>query len=173
MKKIHAQADLSGWLSPDEMRLLDLYRDGSEQMRDEWLYSITRRHLVHIFAENFEDARDGKDTTYLHEELEQWLREICPFHRLGSFYGEEPQCSALVATAWGAAGRVVLGSSAHDGQRADELCHAAVRLWDAVGDAPERRQPLRLDRKGALTFLEAWREEALSFAFNADEEDRP
>lgn len=171
MKKIFAQANLSGWLSPDEERLLNLYRDGNEEDRNLWIYRITRRRLTDMFASDFDDARDAQDTSYMHEELEQWLREICPVHLLGDYLYEEPHFSALVGTAWGGAGRVLLGSSERDGQRADELFNSAVRLWDTIGRGPADRSPLKFDRKAALAFLEVWRESALAFAFRGDKHE--
>ncbi|MEQ1861831.1 MAG: hypothetical protein ABMA13_18080 [Chthoniobacteraceae bacterium] len=172
MKKIFAQADLSGWLSLDEERLLNLYRAANEADRHEWLYRITRRRLANMFAEDFDDERDGTDASYLQWDLEQWLREVCPRELLGEILCEDPLFTSLVSTAWGAAARVVLGPSARDGQRADELFNAAVRLWDMLGDAPGRRPPLKLDRKAAIGFLEAWREAALAFAFRPEDEDQ-
>lgn len=172
MKKIFAQADLSGWLSPDEERLIYLYRDAPAQQRDEWLYRITRRRLAWMVTVSFDEARDVADSTYLHEELEQWLREICPWTHLGNFFCDEPQRSTLIHSAWGAAGRVLLGSCERDGERADQLINAAVALWDMVGNGPGLRAPMDLTRAGALAFLEEWRREALSFAFRAEEEKR-
>ncbi len=120
-------------------------------------------------AEDFDDARDAGDPSYIHGDLEQWLREICPRYVLGEYYCDEPQLSTLLSTAWKSAARVLLGTSERDGQRADELFNSAVRLWDMVGNGPKYRPPLTLDRKAALTFLEAWREAALSCAFRGDE----
>jgi hypothetical protein len=62
----------------------------------------------------------------------------------------------------------VLGFVERDGQRADELYNAALRLWDMIGRGPNHRQPMRLDRATALKFIESWRKEALEFAYRAD-----
>jgi hypothetical protein len=172
MKKIFCQADLSGWLSPDEERLLNLYRDASEEERSSWLYRITRRRLAHMFAVDFDDECDAQDTTYLYEELEQWLQAICPKHLLGEYLSEEPHFETLVDTAWGSTARVLLGPVDHDGQRADDLFNAAVRLWDMIGRSPGSRSPLTLDRKTALTFLETWRETALQYAYRGNEQEQ-
>jgi hypothetical protein len=165
MKKTFVQADLSGWLSPDEERLLNLYRDAGEGEQDKLLYRITRRRLTHMFTSEFDEECDARDSTYLEEELAQWLREICPFHLLGEYLSDEPHRSTLVAAAWGSAAHVLLGSSKRDGQRADELFNAAVRLCDMIGQGPGHRAPLIFDRKAALAFTEQWRADALKHAF--------
>lgn len=169
MKKIFAQADLSGWLSPDEERLLNLYRDFGERERDHWLYRLTRRKLVHMVPESF-DTKDLRGAIYIEEELEQWLGEICPAEHLGDFYCDDCDRCELIGRAWGPAAPVVLGTSEHDGQRADELFNTAVQLWDSIGNPPGKRPPLNFSRSDALKFLEAWREAALKHAFTKEPE---
>ncbi len=166
MKKLFVQADLSGWLSPDEERLLNLYRDSCQEDRSQFLYRITRRRFAPYFAESFDKERDAADPSYLHEELEQQLRTICPRDLLGEFLGEEPHCWELWATAWGSVAPVILGAAEQDGWRADELYNAAIRLWDMLGDGPHCRKPMKFKRKDALAFIEAWREAALELAFS-------
>ena len=165
MQKTFAQSDLSGWLSPDEDRLLNLFRNLDHAERSNLLYLITRKHLASMFTEEFDDSKDAQDSSYMEEELNKWLFEICPKELLGEYLCEEPHFTEIVGTAWKSVGLVVLGSSENDGQRADELFNVAIRLWDIIGNGPGQRQPLDLSRSACLKFLEAWREEALSFAF--------
>ena len=168
MKKDFAQADLSGWLSPDEERLLILYRDASAEERSEYLYRITRQRFVPWFAEHFDKQRDASDSSYLHEELEQQLRLICPRQILGPFWSEEPHCIALWSEAWGSIAPVILGPAERDGQQADALYNTALCLWDSVGDGPHRRQAMCFTRSKALAFIEAWREEVFALIFRAE-----
>jgi hypothetical protein len=165
MKKTLVQADLSGWLSPDEERLLNLYRDSCQEDRNQFLYHITRRRFAPFFAEQFDKTRDAVDPTYLEEELEQELRIICPSEYLGEFLSEEPHRLELLTAAWGRVAPVILGASEQDGQRADELYNTAIRLWDMLGNSPCRRMPMKLSRKDALAFIEAWREAVLELVF--------
>ena len=168
MKTKSPVVDLAGWLSPDEQRLLDIYRILPDLEQDDLLFRTTRQRLLPYLAADFDVEQDRRDETYLHEELEQWLREICPRTMLGDYLCEEPHFSALIGTAWDGAGRVLLGVSEHDGQRADELLDAALRLWDMVAPHPGIGRQLKFDRKAALAFIEAWREEVFAAVFRQD-----
>ena len=167
MKKF-VQEDLSGGLSPDEERLLNMYRDSSAEDRSEYLYRLTRQRFMPWFAEHFGKQRDARDSSYLHEELEQELRVICPRDMLGRFWSEEPHCLALWSAAWGCIAPVILGPAERDGQQADALYNTALRLWDSVGDGPHRREAMCFTRSKALAFIEAWREEVFSRIFRAE-----
>jgi hypothetical protein len=161
MEKIFCQADLSGWLSADEERLLNLYRRMSQDERHTCLFRLSRQRYLPWFADEFDPQRDAVDSTYLIQELEDQLFLQAPWWLLGEFLGEEPHRSELVRTAWGNAAPVLLGVTESDGFKADKLFNSAVRLWDCLGDGPSRRASMDFTRQKALVFLEKWREEIM------------
>jgi|GEM_PF-6144046 len=161
MEKILCQADLSGWLSTDEERLLNLYRRMSQDERHTCLFRLSRQRYLSWFADEFDPQRDAADSTYLIQELEDQLFLQAPWWLLGEFLGEEPHRSELVRTAWSYAAPVLLGVTENDGLRADQLFNSAVRLWDSLGDGPPRRAPMDFTRQKALVFLEKWRKEIM------------
>lgn len=161
MEKIFCQADLSGWLSPDEERLLNLYRNLSQNERQTCLFRLSRQFYLPWFADEYNPQRDAVDSTYLIQELEDQLFLQAPWWLLGEFLGEEPHRRELVRTAWSYAAPVLLGVTENDGLRADQLFNSAVRLWDCLGDGPSRRASMDFTRQKALVFLEKWREEIM------------
>ncbi|EPL60213.1 hypothetical protein B382_22470 [Stutzerimonas stutzeri B1SMN1] len=169
MDKLVAQADLSGWLSPDEERLLNLYRRASQAQRQQHLFRLCRQRYLPWITAEYDERQDALDTSYLEQELEDQLLLVAPWPMLGEFYGDEPHRLELLATAWGRVGPVILGISEQDGLRADQLFNSAIRLWDALGAAPGRRAPLRVDRRDALAFIEAWREAVIEQLFCCEE----
>lgn len=170
MDKLFAQEDLSGWLTPDEERLLNLYSRAPLEQRQQYLFSLCRhRYLPWITAE-YDEKQDAIDTSYLEQELEDQLLLMAPWPMLGEFFGDEPHRLELVGNAWGRGAPVILGVSEQDGLRADQLFNSAIRLWDALGAAPGRRAALRLTRQDALGFIEAWREAVIEQLFCNEEE---
>ncbi|MNC21698.1 hypothetical protein D3C76_1069410 [compost metagenome] len=165
MEKFFCQADLSGGLSPDEERVLNLYRNISPDERQMYLFRLSRQLYLPWFADEYDPERDAVDSTYLVDELEQQLFLLAPWWLLGEFLGDEPHRSALVQTAWNYAAPVLLGVAENDGFRADQLFNSAIGLWDCMDDGPSRRGPLDFTRQKALVFLEKWREEVLHQLF--------
>lgn len=165
MEKTFCQADLSGWISPDEERLLNLYRGMSQSERQTCLFHLSRQRYLPWFADEYDSQRDAVNSTYLIDELEQQLFLQAPWWLLGEFLGEEPHRSKLVRTAWSYAAPVLLGVTENDGVRADQLFNSAVQLWDCLGDGPSRRKPMDFTRQKSLTFLEEWREEVMRQLF--------
>lgn len=161
MEKIFCQADLSGWLSPDEDRLLNLYRSMSQDERQTCLFSLSRQRYLPWFAGEYDPQRDAVDITYLIQELEDQLFLQAPWWLLGAFLEEEPHRRELVRTAWSYASPVLLGVTENDGLRADQLFNSAFRLWDCLGDGPSHRASMDFTRQKALVFLEKWREEIM------------
>jgi hypothetical protein len=150
--------------SSDEERLLQLFRRLPWKKRSEVLYGVTRRCSAEWFAECFDDAEDARDSVYLQEELEEYLRCICPRERLGPLWDaiQGVYFESLWISAWGRIAPVILGASDHDGQRADELFAAIVRHC-----SEERIDLGGFDRRDALDLIGAWREEVLQRAFSA------
>jgi hypothetical protein len=170
MEEFPAQADLlkfSTTASPDEERLLQLYRRLPLENQTEILYRVTRRCLADYFTVRFDDVMDSEDSVYGQEELEDYLRGICPMECLGGlwevFDGTYFEC--LWVSAWGRIAPVILGASEQDGQRADELFRAVNT------HCAELRLDLRGFQRGdALRLIESWREQALQNAFSASEQ---
>ena len=158
-------------LSPDEDRLLSIYRIFSFEDRTDFLYRITRRHFVPYFAGSFDSTRDAKDPSYLHEELESALRTIMPKEILGELYDTfvYPQLELLWTSAWGGIAPVILGATERDGQRADELYAALAEHWGTLSVRWDtgRDRPMPFDRKDALALIEAWRKTLLDCGFDA------
>lgn len=152
--------------SVDEELLLTLYRRSSWQDRTAMLFKLSRLQFAPFFAENFNREQDAHDSGYLHEELEQALRALCPREQLGELGLSlvEPQFSGLWTSAWGDIAPVILGASEQDGQRADELFRAVQGHCDA-----ERRRLVGFERGDALALIEAWREAALQALFSVRE----
>jgi hypothetical protein len=165
MEKFCCQTDLSGWLSLDEERLLNLYRCMSQDERQTCLFRLSRQHYLPWFADEYDSQRDAVDSSYLIQELEDQLFLLAPWWLLGEFLGEEPHRGALVRTAWGYAAPVLLGVTESDGFRADQLFNSAIRSWDSLGKGPSLRAPMDFTRQKALLFLETWREEVLGQLF--------
>ena len=161
MEKNFCKADLSGWLSPDEDRLLNLYRSMLQDERQTCLFSLSRQRYLPWFADEYDPLRGAVDSTYLIQELEDQLFLQAPWWLFGEFLGEEPHRRELVRTAWSYVAPVLLGVTENDGLRADQLFNSAVRLWDCLGDGPSRRAPMDFTRQKALVFLEKWREEIM------------
>jgi len=167
------QADLrtfSTRASPDEERLLAHYRASSWEDRTELLYRIARLRYAPCFAENFNKKYDADDSTYLHEELEQELREQFP-RQLNSAIAQIYEYltaqqfagifEGLVTSGWPSIARVILGATEQDGQRADELysaiCSASKSAF--IGDPPN------FSRRDTLELIEVWREGVLQMLF--------
>ncbi len=165
IKKYFAVADLSGWLSPDEERLIELFRDCTTDDRSEFLFQLTRYRYSPYFAEDFDKEADRRDSTYLYEELEQQLLLNCPVQVLGEFFSEAPHIQHLFSSAWGRIAPVILGGSERDGQNADALFNTAIGIWDSIGDGPHRRRRMDFSRLDALRLIEEWREEVMSLIF--------
>ncbi len=164
-KKSEPFANLSGWLSPDEERLIEMFRDCATDDRSELLYRFTRLRFAPCFAVNFDKSRDQQDPTYLHSELEDELLLICPRHLLGEYFSDSPHLETLFDSAWGPIAPVILGTSEKDGHRADQLFNAAISIWDWVGDGPHRRSPLKFSRVNALLLIDTWRNSVLERVF--------
>lgn len=150
--------------SADEERLLTLFRSSSWEDRSHLLYRLTRLHFVPFFAEHFSRELDARDSSYLHEELEEQLRLICPRHHLGSartVFDETVLFNALWKSAWGDIAPVILGSDEHDGQRADELYQAVV-----AGCKEASQVGVDFQRMDALALIEDWREQSLQLVFS-------
>lgn len=170
MDKLFAQADLSGWLSPDEERLLSIYRRFPLEQRQQYLFRLCRQGYLPWITAEYDEKQDAVDTSYLEQELEDQLYLMAPWPMLGEFFGDEPHRLELMGTAWGRVGPVILGVSEQDGLRADQLFNSAVRLWDALGAGPGWRTPLAISRQNALAFIEAWREAVIEQLFCNEEE---
>lgn len=95
MEKIFCQTDLSGWLSPDEERLLNLYRGMSQNERQTCLFHLSRQRYLPWFADEYDSQRDAVDSTYLIDELELQLFLQAPWWLLGEFLGENPTEASL------------------------------------------------------------------------------
>jgi hypothetical protein len=149
--------------SVDEELLLTLYRQSSWEDRTATLFRLSRLYFAPFFAEHFSREQDARDTSYLHEELEQALRDLCPREHLGElcFSLIEPQLSGLWISAWGEIAPVILGASEQDGQRADEL-YKAVQGHCAA----ERLPTIKFERVDALVLIEDWREATLQAMFS-------
>lgn len=162
----HDLSQFSRTTSVDEELLLTLYRRSSWKDRTATLFRLSRLHFATFFAEDFSRERDAHDSSYLHEELEQALRDLCPREQLGELGLRlvEPQFSGLWISAWGDIAPVILGASEQDGQRADELFKAVQGHCEA-----EQRRLVGFERRDALALIEAWREAALQALFSVVE----
>ncbi len=149
----------------DEARLLVLYRRAAREDRTAFLFKLTRLHFAPFFAESFSRLQDARDPSYLHEELEQSLRLLCPRWHLGELDPllVEPQFSSVWRSAWGDIAPVILGDSEQDGQRADELHRAVHRHLAAEG-----LSHIRFERAAALALIEDWREAVLQAVFSPE-----
>lgn len=154
--------EFSQTTSVDEELLLTLYRRSSWEDRTATLLRIGRLSFAPFFAEDFSREQDSQDS-YLHEELEQALRNLCPREHLGELGLSlvEPQFSGLWISAWDDIAPVILGAREQDGQRADELFSAVQAHCLA-----ERLQHVRFERMDALALIEAWREATLQAIFS-------
>lgn len=152
----------------DEGRLLVLYRRAMREDRTAILFRLTRLQFSPFFAEHFSRERDAEDSSYLHEELEQALRLLCPRWHLGELDPQliEPQFSSIWRSAWGDIAPVILGDSEQDGQRADELYRAVQEHCMAEGV-----RSCRFERASALALIEDWREAVLQAVFSAEATD--
>ncbi len=151
--------------SRDEELLLVLFRRLSVDDRSEVLFRLTRRQFAPFFADEFSEVRDAQDSTYLHEELEEKLRLLCPRERLRSVYPTFELgllFKSLWQNAWGDIAPVVMGSDEQDGQRADELVRAVISCSRAAGGP---RDP-SFSRMDALRLIEDWREQVLECIFS-------
>jgi hypothetical protein len=159
--------EFSATTSVDEELLLTLYRRSSWEDRTATLFRLCRLHFAPFFEAHFNREQDARDSSYLHEELEQALRDLCPREYLGDLdlNPVEPQFSGLWISAWGDIAPVILGASEQDGQRADELFKAVQAHCEA-----EQRRLVRFERRDALELIDAWREAALQALFSAREE---
>jgi len=165
MEKFFCQRDLSGCLSPDEERLLNLYRCMSQDERQTCLFRLSRQHYLPWFTDEYDSQRDAVDNTYLIQELQDQLFLLAPWWLLGELLGEEPHRSELVGTAWGYAAPVLLGVTEIDGFRADQLFNSAIQLWDSLVYGLSGWAPMDFTRQKALIFLETWREEVMRQLF--------
>ncbi len=170
MRQRPAHDDLSQFsrtTSVDEELLLTLYRRSSWEDRTATLFRLSRLHFAPFFAAHFSREQDAKDSSYLDEEIEQALRNLCPREHLGDLLFDlcEPYFSILWRSAWGDIAPVILGASEQDGQRADELFKAVQGHCEA-----EQRRLVGIERRDALTLIEAWREAALQALFSASQD---
>lgn len=167
MSKFPVQDDLMEFSktdSPDEERLLQLYRNCTRTERNEILCRLTRLRLSPEFETRRGAVLFGDESHYLYEELEDRLRQICPRDRLKQLGDElnEPQFNGLWDGAWGGIADVILGLSENDGQRADELYAEVARIAKNF-----RLKEYSFSRKEALDLIETWRETALRLTFEA------
>jgi peptide subunit release factor RF-3 len=168
MNNASVQADLetfSSCSSPDEERLLSLYRASPWEDKTQFLYKITRLRFSPYFAEVFNKQADARDPTYLHEELEQALREICPREALWEIGVEDFYIPSIFISAWGGIAPVILGATEKDGQRADELYRAILGHCDEVQRNRLSKNAVAFKRQDALKLIEDWREAALKLVF--------
>lgn len=168
-KKIFCQADLSGWLSPDEERLLQIYRDLPSERSEHLLYWLNReRFLANFLGDKYDVEKDQREpTTYEPELLEQlWLIRPEPFQAPDIFWDDPPAWNELMGVACPEGyDRVVLGTSETDGQNADSLFNGIHRIWDYIGRGPWSREPLSVTRIDCLRYLEEWRNNAMEWVF--------
>lgn len=160
-------SEFSATTSVDEELLLTLYRRSSWEDRTATLFRLSRLHFTPFFAARFSREQDAQDSSYLHEELEQALRDLCPREHLGVLRVDlhEPYFSLLWRGAWGDIAPVILGASEQDGQRADELFRAVQAHCEAV-----QRRLVGFERRDALALIEAWREDVLQALFSASQD---
>ena len=170
MSKFPVHDDLmqfSKTASSDEERLLQLYRNCSESERNEILYRVTRRRFGPRFGAwaqaNSDKVQFADDSSHLYEELEEGLRDICPtelLKELGTILNDQ-QFNGLWQGAWDSIALVILGTSEHDGRRADELYREVTDVASHLG----MHKDFNFSRRDALELLETWREAALERAF--------
>lgn len=159
--------EFSRTASPDEERLLELYRRSPGAVRCQLLTGLSRLHLCPFFhPDGRKDDRVLFDWTHLHEETEEALRDLCPKHHLGEVCLAFDSLAILWRSAWGDIAPVILGLSCHDGQRADELYEAVLKHC-----AAEWRGDVRFTRHDALALIEEWREAALQHIFATHHDD--
>jgi hypothetical protein len=154
----------------DEQRLLTHYRDSPWEDRTELLYRIARLRFAPSFAESFDRDSDACDSTYLHEELEQELREQFP-RDFNSAIAQIYDCLTnqqfagifqdLENSGWPSIARVILGGSEQDGRRADELYEVIHNASKSVF----RCAPPNFSRRDTLELIEVWREQVLQKLF--------
>lgn len=181
MSDFPVQADLCDFsmtVTPDEERLLAHYRASPWEDRTELLYRIARLRYAPCFADDFNKKCDAADSTYLHEELEQELRDEFP-RQLNSAVAQIYEClteqqfagifEGLANSGWPSIARVILGASEQDGQRADEL-YGAIR---SAIQSEFRGDPPTFSRKDTLALIEAWREGVLKKLHRFQDDRRP
>tara|TARA_B110001469_G_C9624833_1_gene311768 strand:+ start:740 stop:1258 length:519 start_codon:yes stop_codon:yes gene_type:complete len=166
MKKIFAQGDLSGWLSPDEELLLNLFRESGSYEREQMLFQYALKRLACMFADET-DSLETLESPENKEALERWLLLHCPIELLDDCYQDEPNKSELINTAWESVASVILGLQENDGKHADELFNASIRLWDMMKEHIVHQQKRQFSRQRALAFIEAWRDRVITFAFES------
>lgn len=178
MRKFPVQDDLKVFSktdTPDEERLLQLYRNCSSTERNEILYRVTRLNFGLAFAAREQTSgyklRLADESHHLYEELEQGLRDICPTELLKELRSviTEQQFSGLWQGAWGGIATVILGTTEQDGQRADELYKEIMNVASALGMYSE----FNFSRHDALELIETWREATLVKAFSRGDMDEP
>ena len=108
MKKIFAQGDLSGWLSPDEELLLNLFRESGSYEREKMLFQYALKRLTCMFADET-DSLQTLESPENKEALERWLLLHCPIELLDDCYQDDPNKSELINTAWESVASVILG----------------------------------------------------------------
>ena len=69
MKKIFAQGDLSGWLSPDEELLLNLFRESGSYEREQMLFQYALKRLACMFADETDSLGASKGSNAKYKDL--------------------------------------------------------------------------------------------------------
>lgn len=170
MKKVFAQGDLSGWLSPDEELLLNLFRESRSHEREHMLFQYLLKRLACMYTSEG-DSLEAVNSTENLAHLEEWLLSICPIDYLDDCYQDEPNKSELINTAWDSIAPVILGLQENDGKHADQLFNASIRLWDMMNTHIAHQRKRNFSRQRALALIEDWRDRATAYAFESQREE--
>ena len=147
--------------SPDEERLLTLFRRCTLEQRSEILCRLTRLQFAPFFTCTKVGLGDPEE--HLYEELEQSLRDLYPKAVLEKLRTsiQEPQLSGVWIDAWGRIAPVLFGITDRDGRHADALYLALREYCESQG----RGRLENFMRRDALELIEVWRETALQALF--------